>query len=339
MKRLALYLILNILFFPFTIHANEIDSIEINNTRLYYHYIKSNTPSDKLLFFLHGSTRVFKGLEENKPVEISILLEGNRDLLSTFSKKGYDILIPISFNEYNWLENSGLDFIDSLTSLYSKKYESVFVSGFSDGGTGAYKIFYKNLDAYKGLIIFNGYPQHNNNYKSVDYKKCTSKKVIFFSQESDKVVPYEFLLTEYRRQKLINYHTYFFLKKGKHEFIKYSKSDFEECISLFELNEKPYNTEKDSIWIYPPIDGLILNDTIKDTYQFRAKIAKSYGMNKKEYDSKISNSTGIKMGITKIYPLKIANSDLTKNEFLFKTENFGNIHSIELINYLHFNTW
>lgn len=162
-----------------------------------------------------------------------------------------------------------------------------------DGANGAYKYFYSHSNTLKGLLLFNGFPQYQNFYKTVDYKLVKAHKIIFVSQENDKVVPYEFLLTEYRRQKLVNNCTYFMLLKGKHEFVKYLASDFEKCISLLDSNYFTNETVSDSMWIYPAVDAFMINKNILAYYGFKSSIARSFGMKKAEYNTNLTENTKV----------------------------------------------
>ena len=145
------------------------------------------------------------------------------------------------------------------------------MSGFSDGATGAFKYFYRFPDKFKGLLLFNGYPQHNNFNKLVDYSRFSNYKIVFVSQKDDKIIPYEFEMTEFRRQKMTNANTYFLLVDGKHKFIQYNKKQFDQCITLLENNQSPELAEHDSTWIFPPVDGLMVNNEVLELYPFRKK--------------------------------------------------------------------
>ena len=281
--------------------------------------------------------RAFKGKAVSESVGTNILLEDNKDFIPTFNANGYDLIRPIAFNEFNWLEKNGIAFVDSILNLYLNQYSSVFISGFSDGGTGAYRLFYGGKSEYTGAIIFNGYPQLSNFHRSVKYENHSKKKVVFYSQKSDKVVPSEFLLTEYRRQKIMNAETYFFLNEGKHEFIKYSRQDFENLIALLGQPSVNYTAQSDSIWIYPPVDGLLISDSVKQLYHFRRKICKGYGMQAEEYEAttlpELTNEN------KKIFPCKISKSELQLEYFLFPAEFIGRRAIIRIKNYLAQQAW
>ena len=69
-------------------------------------------------------------------------------------KSGFDIFIPIKNDSLNWIDNYEYCFekfklfVDSCKKVYSE----IYISGFSDGGTGSYRIFYNHPDYFKGLI-------------------------------------------------------------------------------------------------------------------------------------------------------------------------------------------
>lgn len=331
------------LFSSIIVKASEIRIIEINQTTLYYHFCKSVKPSKKLLFFLHGSISVFKGQTESKPKDLNELLEFNKDFIQTFEQKGYDIIIPIAYNEYNWLEKKGELFIDSLYKSFNENYSEIYMSGFSDGATGAFKYFYNQPNKYKGLLLFNGFPQHNNYYKNVDYKKIFDHKILFIAQKHDKVVPYEFMLTEYRRQKITNSETYFMLLEGKHNFDTYRDLDFENCIKLLEASPTIIKISSDSLWIYPPVDGFMLENKLIETYPFRSSIARKFGMKKSEYKTNLTQTQKIlklsKQNNLVIMPLKIGHTDLQKSSFEFTYIKDGKEGLIIIQNYLRNHAW
>ena len=326
-----------------SVEASELRSIEIDGIKLYYHFCPTEKTKKGLLIFLHGSVRAFKNKTENNPVDVTPLLEYNIELVNAFNDKGYDIILPIAYNEYNWLEYTGDKFIGELVSTYTKDYLAIYLSGFSDGATGAFKYFYRYPDKFKGLLLFNGYPQHNNFNKLVDYSRFDNYKVVFVSQKDDKIIPYEFFLTEFRRQKMTNANTYFLLVNGKHKFIQYTKKQFEQCIELLENDQRPASVDPDSAWVYPPVDGLMVNNEVIALYTFRKKIAKGFGMLPTEY---ISNQTEFskleklkKAGLLQIRPLKILKSTITNEVFEFHFLSNGNNGTVLFQNYLIRNAW
>jgi len=179
----------------------------------------------------------------------------------------------------NWLDEPQkvFSFLKDYIKSTSKNYNEIFISGFSDGGTGSYKIFYGNPDYFNGLIVFNGYPQHSNYNKKVVYSTIANKKILFFSTYKDNTIPYEFLLTEYCKQKQVNANTYFYLAKGKHNFHSYNEKDIEEVFKI--LTGKINN--KETI----PIQGYLSNDQVITLYPFRKKIVKKYHFGKDIYEA------------------------------------------------------
>lgn len=331
------------IFFFFTIsfaNASELKSIVINNTTLYHHVCAAEKSNKSLILFLHGSVSAYQGQTESRPAELNALLENNSVFLPTFNKEGFDVVLPIAYNEFNWLDSSGDQYLKALIELYKNKYQQLYLAGFSDGGTGAYKYFNKHPEAFSGVILFNSYPQHKNFYKQVDYQKIQGKKMFFIAQDRDKVTPYEFPLVAYRRHKIMNDQTYFLLEKGQHEFLKYDPMVFNKIIRLLKEVPKKISTASDSITIYPPIDGYIKNDTLLETYTFRKSIGKSYGMRATEYmpqPKELSKYT--KQGSFLIHPLKIKRSDLNKESFTFKGQLDGSTIEVKLINYLVLPAW
>ena len=296
---------------------------------------------------MHGATRQFNNMTEaeNEKVPLSTLLENNEEIIPLFNNEGYDVICPIAYNQYNWLEDGGKTFISALMKEYKSNYEEIYISGFSDGGTGAYRFFYSDINLYHGAIIFNGYPQLNNFHRKVDYKTAQNKKIVFVSQKSDKIIPYEFLLTEYRRQKMVNKQTYFLLKSGQHEFGTYTKEDLTACLSLLKQEQKKSTSvDSSTILVYPPIDGLIINDQISEVYEFRKKTGKNYGMNKKEYnaypDSYMSLLKTMKKKEVSILPARIKKDELhTFSEIEFNYEVDKKRYSVLIPNYFSFKTW
>ncbi|MDI1232966.1 MAG: hypothetical protein PSX81_01655 [bacterium] len=322
----------------------ELRKVEINKQILYYYFSPSNISKKGLLIFLHGAVSQYKNCKENTPVNIETLLENNMDFIASFNNAGFDLILPISYNEFNWLEDQGKQYIDTLIKINNTDQSKIFLTGFSDGGTGAYQIFYNNPQRYDGLIIFNGYPQYSNFQKTVDYQNIVEKKIIFCSQRSDKVIPYEFLLSEYRRQKMLNKETYFLLTDGHHKFNEYSKNNFKYCITLMDTIIKKSNPSVDKIWIYAPLDALQIDSNIISFYPFRKSSVKKYGMNSVEYKRADYDyfifSKMLKKSVIQFIPVELTKADLFKNdniEFMYLYE--GKTYKIFLKNYLKINAF
>lgn len=323
--------------------AGDIRKIEINQTTLYYHYYQSDRPASKLIVFLHGAVAAYQGQTESTPKDIAQLLESNNDFITTLNESGYDVLLPIAYNDYNWLSASGELYLDSLLGQYRNAYSTLILAGFSDGATGAYKYFYTHPDAVNGLWLFNGYPQHQNFNRKVNPSTYTGYNILYVAQENDKVIPYEFLLTEYKRQKITNAATYFMLLQGKHEFSTYTKSDFEKCLSLLEYEADDHKMTSDSTWIYPPADGYLVNNKLLEIYSIRSSVARNFGMDKQMLET-IQSETRLlealsKQGEPEILPRKISMADLTKDNLDFTYTLNGIEGQIRFQNYLIKQIW
>lgn len=271
-----------ILFLSIQLHGQELLSVEIENVSLNYYLIKTEKNIDgKLLIFLHGSVSQYQQLKTPLSPPISQLLENNDAFTEVFTNHGYDIIFPIAFNQYNWLDSSGSVPVDEIIDQYS--YNEIVIAGFSDGGTGAYRYFYYTPEKFDGLLIFNGFPQHDNYNKKVDYNRISNKSIAYISTDKDKVIPYEFLLVEYRKQKMVNKNTFFLLRKGKHWFGEYKSADFKLCIEMLGSLPETEEVQDGEMLCYPSIDGLIINDELRELYPFRKKTGKSYSMNEEAY--------------------------------------------------------
>ena len=231
------------------------------------------------MVFLHGG--VSNPYFNQSPDEILLdyLLEENHSFPEQAAANNFDLLFPVTDENFNWLDQPEKSFaiLKNYIDSTSEKYSEIYISGFSDGATGSFKIFYNNSGFFDGLVMFNGYPQHANFYKTVDYSTVTDKKVIFFSTLKDKVIPYEFLLTEYSKQKEENPDTYFYLTEGDHSFINYTQQDFEELFAI--LTNKVSNTKTE------PVQGFVKDDKLVTIYPFRKKIVRKYNYGKETYET------------------------------------------------------
>lgn len=266
-----LRVILAILLFPGYLFAQAGDPFirRISYRGNQFYQLKTGGNS-KLIIFLHGGLTNPAFAEGKEIPDAEFLLEGNADFLRMCREHGFDVLLPVANTQMNWLSNyencfqTLKGFVDS-TGLY----EQYFISGFSDGGTGSYRIFYSYPKYFNGLIVFNGYPQLNNFYRQVDYQSGKLKKVIFCSTNSDNTIPYEFLLTEYAKQKLLNPDTYLFVVNGKHSFNEYRSKQLQEVFSMIETTPDNWKTN--------PVHGYIRRDSLVEFYEFRQKVFKKYG--------------------------------------------------------------
>jgi len=262
---------------------NTIDTFGIGKDQLFCHKVADKTESNrKLIIYLHGGVSQFKGLTESVVTDVESLLEGNEAFVEQCQKRGFDLALPVSFNQYNWLEADGYSFLVVVTSYYRQFYDSIYMAGFSDGGTGAYRIFYSLHKEFKGLMVFNGYPQLKGYHRGVEYSNI-NKPVVFCSTTKDGVIPSEFLQVEYRRQQMLNKNTFFVMRDGKHAFTAYGKDDIDLCLDLLMSHDNSSEIPEDSVHIYPPIDGLIIDGRLVEVHPFKKGIGKSYGMSESEY--------------------------------------------------------
>ncbi|MEZ5016177.1 MAG: hypothetical protein R2800_03940 [Flavipsychrobacter sp.] len=333
-----------LLLLPFlNTQASTVDSIKIEDNYLLYHKVDTKQ-SEKagLILYMHGGVSQFKGTKPTLVPTVD-LLEGNQYFLPAATNAGYDVILPIAYNEYNWLEDKGELYINQIVATYGKDYERIIISGFSDGGTGAYRFFYNNPKQYAGLLLFNGYPQLGNYYKKVNHYDGMGKTIVYSSCTNDKVIPYEFLLVEYRRQSMLNQHTYFILAEGKHSFAAYDQQHIDQCIAL--LKKEPTPQTNDKITLYPPVDGLVVDGVLKHIYDFRKKTAKNYTMAATEYqnnqhiykayDKLLSNGA-----IIKLQPITVAPSSIKEGiDFDFDITIDGKKEIINLTNWLNTPTW
>ena len=258
-------------------HFNAMGQIMDNNiveykNNVFYHF--TNDENDKLIIFLHGGVINPYFKQEYKNIKLSYLLEGSDIFIEKSLKNNFDILIPITNDSLNWLINPQqcFDTFKKFITTNDKKYSEIYISGFSDGGTGSFKIFYLNPTYFNGVIVFNGYPQHRHFSSKVDYSLTTNKKVLFFGTTEDKVIPYEFLLTEYCKQKVSNSDTYFYLTEGNHSFTTYGEKEISIVYDI--INTKKDNTQNTAI------HGFIRNDSVLNFYKFRRMIVNQYGHGK-----------------------------------------------------------
>jgi len=327
----------------FTFSAS-IDSLMIGNDKLYQHHIIR--PQNKnLMIFLHGSISQFKNKKKSNLIPLDTLIEENSSFVNTFTDFGINLVFPIAYNQHNWLESSGDEYLSKIIEKYAKKHENIYICGFSDGGTGAYRYFHKFHEKLNGMILFNGFPQYENQHLKANHKLKSGKKIIYVSQYEDEVVPYEFSIVDYRRQKIVNQDTYLMISKGAHEFKTYTEVEFYRIIDL--LNKPGFSGKRSfkDFWIHPPSDALIINNENFEIYLYRKKIGKQFGMNKQEYTSQQQIQTIMqelyinkkKMNfLVKIVPKK----ELESSDFLqFQFTSGIDTYTFEIENYLNIDTW
>jgi len=242
-----------------------------------FYHIKSDQNSN-VLIFLHGGVSNPRFANTTNIAGLHFLLEANQTFVASSLSNGFDLFIPVTNDSLNWVTNSQYCFDVFVHYLEtSKSYTSKLISGFSDGGTGSYKMFYDNWGYFDGLVVFNGYPQHNNFYRKVEYQNVTDKKVIFFSTFDDEIIPYEFLLTEYCRQKEWNANTYLYVKQGRHSFFEYEQKEMDICFDV--LTAKVNNRKK------KVIHAFVKDDKVVEFYPFRKKIFKKFGYGEEYYQT------------------------------------------------------
>lgn len=261
-----------ICFVSLNVFSQKTESVDGNSF-----YLISENANEKTIIFLHGGVNNPYFDQPADKISLDYIVENNQEFLTQASINGFNVIIPITNDSLNWLENPKQTFIELKKMVVQSSVDSreIYISGFSDGGTGSFKIFYQNPDYFDGLIVFNGYPQHKNFYKTIDYKKVENKKILFFSTDKDKVIPYEFLLTEYCSQKKNNPNTFIYLSSGDHSFANYTKDDIEKLFDI--LSGKNENK------LSEPIQGFIENDKLMILYPFRKKIVRKFGFGKETY--------------------------------------------------------
>lgn len=265
-----------ICFLSQILFSQELETIEGNSF-----YRISKKTNEKTIIFLHGGVNnpIFE--QSADKIAIDYLIENNQEFLTQASTNGFNVLIPITNDSLNWLENPEKTYtvLKKMLAQCSLDSQQIYISGFSDGGTGSFKIFYQNPDYFEGLIVFNGYPQHKNFYKTVEYDPIENKKILFFSTDKDEVIPYEFLLTEYCLQKQTNPNTFIYLSSGDHRFSNYTKEDIEKLFDIL----KGKNQNK----LSEPIQGFIENDKLLKLYPFRKKIVRKFGFGKETFQENL----------------------------------------------------
>lgn len=344
---MKLLLGLVLLYFSPLLNAQKLDSLVLEGHTLLYYKVPSTSLDQKgVVVYMHGGVSQFKGLKKSTGIPIEALLEGNLDFVPTMNQAGYDVVLPIAFNEYNWLTENGADFIKAIVHPYRNADKSVFVAGFSDGGTGAYRMFYQNPAAFDGLLVFNGFPQLDNFQRKVDYTTVTNRPVVFAATFGDKTIPYEFLMVEYRRQQMLNEHTFLWLREGKHAFGAYEGKDFEKCLELLQMKTKKVKAEEtDLIWVYPPVDALVIDGEVEAFYPFRKSKGKVFSMVPQEYartDYKHKDFAKLLSKGSKVvvHPVQIKRSKLkTLEHIVFTYEVDGVSHDFFLVNWLNSSAW
>ena len=246
-----------------------------------FYSISENT-NKKTIIFLHGGVNnPFFDQTTNK-ITLDYLFENNQNFLAQAALNRFNVIVPITNDRLNWIDNPRKSFqeLKKMLGQATDEHEEIYISGFSDGGTGSFKIFYNNLDYFDGLVVFNGYPQHENFYKTVDYETVENKKILFLSTFKDKIIPYEFLITEYCAQKKTNPNTFLYLSPGGHSFSNYTEDDIKKVFDILIGKNQNELTE--------PIQGFIKNDQLVTLYPFRKKMVRKYSFMKDVYEANLA---------------------------------------------------
>lgn len=318
----------------------RIDTFSVKGSPLYAYFSTGSGQGKKgLLIFLHGSVSAYAGQSGTVLPPVKELLEENPFIEAQCAQAGLDLVLPVVNGSYNWLDPSGELWMKALLDRYASAYDRIYIGGFSDGGTGAYRYFYSMIGSFSGLWILNGYPQLQHFYKKVHYESNRSKPVVVYSQFDDKIVPYEFLLTEFRRQRLINPNAFFRLFPGKHQLGAYTESSISDALqALIHPSTEVNQIAADSIWLYPPLDAFVTDTLVQIQYKFRAKVGKDYGMRKSELQASIVPYDPEKSQIM-VFPLYVSLSTLTEKILTFSGTVDGKPFGFQCINYLAVPAW
>ncbi len=248
------------------------------NTQFYNLLDSANT---KLIIFLHGGVTNPHFEESKEHITFNYITEDNDRFVKQASQNGFDLITPITNIKMNWLNEpiKSLETIQAYISTIPKKYEEIYISGFSDGGTASYKMFYTSPDYFAGLLVFNGFPQYSNNHRGINYSSVTAKKIIYYGTLNDKRMPYEFLLAVYCDQKIANSNTYLYVVDGAHSFNTYDENDIKELFLI--LNGTVHNNETVAL------HGFVKNDQLISIYPYRKKIIRKYGFGQKVYEENV----------------------------------------------------
>jgi len=326
------------------VSAQTLETITLNGTKLLYYKVERSTPAVQrkgVIIFLHGSVSAYAALEQPTAISLDSLLESNDEFLPTAQRHGYDVLLPIAYREYTWLKEPGQQLVLALQDKQTALGEEVVISGFSDGATGAFQLLHRHPDRFAAALIFNGYPQHANFNRNLNHQRVSGKTILFASSRSDRRIPYEFLLVEYRRQKMRNAHTYFSLIKGGHRFSAYRREDLEPYFEVLEMQP----VDEESAQVYPPIDGWVVDGEIRAIYPFRKKYGRQFGMVEQEYSGNATVFRRLKGAVSRSSPITIAPVQLSEEalesaqeiEFLLEVD--GQQQPILLPNWLRIRTW
>ena len=260
------------------VQAQNAISIAFKGFQGSHFYESIDSENSKLLIFLHGGVAnpYFKQPAQN--IEVDFLLEDNNAFVHLAHQNSFDLIVPITNQNLDWLNEPEKTFnwIREYVKSNPKPYTEIYISGFSDGGTGSFKIFYNHPNFFDGLVVFNGYPQHRNFHKTVDYEDVVDKKLVLVSTFKDKVIPYEFLMTEYVLQKSTNAQTYLYVTEGDHDFKSYTLVDLHKVFDVL--------TGVNRCGQKQALHGFLVNDTLQEVYPYRKKIVRQFNHGKTVYE-------------------------------------------------------
>lgn len=243
---------------------------QIEGKTFNYFHLSTQSKDSNLLIFLHGSVSYYVNMNP-RLVDLGQLVEHNEDFFKVF--ENYEIILPIVNSKVNWLEKENIDsFVKGLPDL--GRYKTVTIAGFSDGATGAYKIFTKNLDLFDNLIMFSGYPQHNWYGKDLEYRNIKGKNIFLLSSFKDKVIRYEFAVLEYRKIKRYNSNTFLKIVEGAHDFKSYGVRTLKEVDSVITMSTVDSSKVSNEI-----IDGFVMGNEVRQVYPLRKSTFNKYGLN------------------------------------------------------------
>lgn len=260
---------------PFLSFSQE-KTPEFSSYEEHFYYKFATESNEKLLIFLHGGVNNPYFEKEPQEVDVNYLIEENATFINESHKNGFDLILPIIDDSMNWLTNADKTFeiLQKIIESQNKDYKEIVLSGHSDGGSGSYKIFYSHADFFDGVVMFNGYPQHNNFAKKIDHSNVTNKKVVFYATFKDETIPYEFSLSEYCKQKKFNPNTFLFVREGNHNFSNYEQNDFVQLFKILDSSIKNTKVETN------PIHGFTVNDELVKFYPYRKIIVRKFAYGK-----------------------------------------------------------
>lgn len=231
-----------------------------------YFFIKSENERKGTVIFLHGSVKFFI-TKSTDDITLNDLIESNKYILPVL--KDYDLILPVANQHFNWLNKEQSEKINQSLRTICGSESNVCIAGFSDGGSGAFKLIHSSGNFYQKAVLFNAYPQHGWFTRNLQFNSNTS--ITFVAGKQDKTVPYEFPLIEYLKLKCINPSTRFIMTDNAHSFETYDSAFLNSvfCASTPDLDQSK-----------APFPGLIINENLIELYPFRASVIRKYGLKK-----------------------------------------------------------